>query len=78
MENNHTKLVFQSEYEGRKMANTKILDKSKKSNIKCEHCIHYEQRQSVDVNSNFIMPYFCKLTNIEKNYWNRCKQFEWK
>ena len=60
------------------MANTKILDKSKKSNIKCEHCIHYGQRQNTDINGNFIMPYFCKLTNESKHYWNRCKQFEWK
>ena len=39
------------------------VDKSKKSNIKCKHCAHYP---------------FCVLTGEnKKNYWNRCKQFEW-
>ena len=51
--------------------NTRPVDKTKKSNIKCEHCKHYglagkcECKQSKN---------FGKLMN----YWNRCKKFEWK
>ena len=46
--------------------NNKPVDRTKKSNIKCEHCKHWDKKQSV-----------CTLTNEHKNYWNRCKQFEW-
>ena len=43
------------------------IDKSKKSNIKCEHCSHWTGW------------YFdkCKLTDETKMYYQRCKRFEW-
>jgi DTW domain-containing protein YfiP len=51
--------------------NTKPLDKTKKSNIKCEHCRFWRNHC------------YCKNTTskhyeAQRNYWNRCKQFEWK
>ena len=46
--------------------NTKPIDKSKKSNIKCEHCNNWDRKHCI-----------CTLTNENKNYWNRCKSFEW-
>ena len=54
------------------MANTKPVDKSKKSNIKCEHCKYFvrgDWKQGVTAH--------CKLTMYYRNYWNRCKSFEW-
>ena len=46
--------------------NKRPIDKTKKSNIKCEHCKYYNKRCST-----------CKITEEPKWYWNRCKQFEW-
>lgn len=48
--------------------NKRPVDKTKKSNIKCEHCKYYQK-------SNFDS--YCTLNGISKNYWNRCKSFEW-
>lgn len=47
------------------------LNKKKKSNIKCEHCQFWDKKD-----------YHCKNMisenyNQKKDYWNRCKQFEW-
>lgn len=43
------------------------IDKSKKSNVYCEHCEHYDR-----------FAFLCKKTNKEKFYYQRCKGFEWK
>ena len=56
---------------------SRTIDRTKKSNIKCEHCEHFAK----DPNylSRFENPIpFCLLTGEDKNYWNRCKQFKWK
>lgn len=54
----------------------KSLDKTKKSNIKCEHCkFCYNNPFMVSIISK---PYKCELEDKEVNYWNRCKRFEWK
>lgn len=45
------------------------LDKSKKSNIKCEHCIFADK--------DHCEGYWCSLHEKPKNYWNRCKYFRW-
>lgn len=47
--------------------NNKPVDKTKKSNIKCEHCQHWDRITGI-----------CSSQNATKNYWNRCKQFEWR
>ena len=46
------------------------LDKSKKTNIKCEHCKWWENKN------------YCINSNSSKfeqptNYWIKCEQFEW-
>lgn len=43
------------------------IDKTKKSNIKCEHCEHWGgwKRQ------------VCDISGEAKYYYNRCKKFEW-
>ena len=46
----------------------RTVDKSKKSNVICEHCKHFKARLGIS---------YCDITEDEKNYWNRCKQFEW-
>ncbi len=58
------------------------LDKTKKSNIKCEHCKHYgntENRKMVYNKGYFIWEELptCDLSGDAKHYWNRCKRFEW-
>ncbi len=45
------------------------VDKSKKSNIKCEHCEYFDR------DWGFCTNYLANKPNI--NYWNRCKRFEW-
>lgn len=47
----------------------KTVDKTKKSNIKCEHCHYYDKDISFCCNVN------SPRENV--NYWNRCKFFEW-
>ena len=51
----------------------KPVDKTKKSNIKCEHCKHFIKTPK------YFMPevYMCGITGEDKNYYNRCKHFEW-
>lgn len=46
---------------------SRLIDKSKKSNIKCEHCEHWSGWQSSG----------CCLSGEPKEYYQRCKQFSW-
>lgn len=46
--------------------NKRKVDKSKKSNIKCEHCEAYDKDNG-----------WCRIQEKKKNYWNRCKDFIW-
>jgi len=46
----------------------RVVDTTKKSNIKCEHCTFYATEQCKCTDS----PHFGKV-----HYWNRCKWFEW-
>lgn len=46
--------------------NVRPIDRSKKSNIKCEHCSNWNRRTGE-----------CACTHNVTNYWNRCKQFAW-
>lgn len=48
---------------------SKSLDKSKKSNVKCEHCLFSDKENGDDC--------WCSLHEKPKHYWNRCKDFEW-
>jgi hypothetical protein len=43
----------------------KKLDKSKKSNIKCEHCKYWNSAHN------------CELSGAHKWYYQRCKDFAW-
>lgn len=56
----------------------RTVDKSKSSNIKCEHCKYWHW-----VKPNGDNEYKCHNNESVKykqdtNYWNRCKSFEWK
>lgn len=56
--------------------NKRLVDKSKKSNIKCEHCMWYMQP-----NAHEDMMCFNEESPKHRqliHYWNRCKKFEWK
>lgn len=44
----------------------RTVDKTKKSNIKCEHCIAFDRKSG-----------WCCIHEKPKNYWNRCKDFIW-
>ena len=66
--------------------NTKPIDKSKKSNIKCEHCKYFRRVPlkitTVENQITGSLLYLsttdmCGRLNIPKHYWNRCKYFEW-
>ena len=45
------------------------VDKTKKSNIKCEHCEAFDSDKECGG--------WCSIHSKPKNYWNRCKQFIW-
>ncbi len=45
------------------------VDKTKKSNIKCEHCEYFDTEKMCNG--------WCNKHNKQKNYWNRCKLFKW-
>lgn len=49
--------------------NTRKVDKNKKSNIKCEHCIYCDKDK--------VKGFWCSINEKEVNYWNRCKCFSW-
>ena len=51
--------------------NKNPVDKSKKSNIKCEHCLF---REKADNPCNLD---WCSLWEKEVHYYNRCKEFKW-
>ena len=52
-----------------------MIDKSKKSNRKCENCEHFVETGKRD-NYGFFL-YVCDITQEEKYYYNKCKNFEW-
>ena len=54
------------------MTNKRPIDRTKKSNIKCEHCEFYNRNE--DGCTNKTSPKY----NSKINYWNRCKRFEWR
>lgn len=45
--------------------NNKPIDKSKKVNIKCEHCAYWTCVQR------------CEISKMATMYWQRCKFFKW-
>ena len=59
---------------------SKPINKSNPKNIYCDHCEHFKQYST----SKYGTPtYRCENLrssqfHLEKNYWNRCKCFEWK
>ena len=65
---------------GEETMNKKPIDKSKKSNIKCEHCRFFE------IGTDNAISNTNKCTNSKSpkygignnHYWNRCKCFDWK
>lgn len=64
--------------------NVKTVDKTKKSNIKCEHCQYWDKEHRKTVYHTVRnMPHLpvdlptCVLTGEAKNYYQRCKNFEW-
>ena len=48
----------------------RTVDKTKESNIKCEHCTY--------ANRDEQKGYWCMFHAMYKNYWNRCKEFKWR
>lgn len=61
------------------MANTKPVDKSKKSNFRCTNCSFYKKFEGY---RHGVIVQTCTNSRSEKhglsvNYWSRCKKFEW-
>ena len=50
--------------------NTRPIDKTKSSNIKCEHCESFCDNQITNDT-------YCSKKNESTQYWNRCKLFGW-
>ena len=61
---------------------SKSIDKSKKSNIKCEHCEYYTSWQKSRPVEDMYSGDCCNPNSSNMacavNYWNRCKVFEWR
>jgi hypothetical protein len=51
--------------------NTRPIDKSKNSNIKCEHCKYFQETPAPTAQD------MCLRHNRMTRYYKRCKQFEW-
>ena len=51
----------------------RMIDKSKKGNIKCEHCGHFAEPYG-----NPYEDCKCMLNGQPRHYWNRCKRFVWR
>lgn len=45
------------------------VDKTKESNIKCEHCLWCDKDK--------LVGFWCKLLRKQVKYYNRCKCFKW-
>ena len=60
------------------LANNKPIDKTKKSNIKCEHCKWWHWCKPNGDNDYKCHNSDSPKYNVETNYWNRCKSFEWR
>ncbi len=45
------------------------IDRTRKSNRKCEHCTFWNKERKVCQRVKGI--------NLSKNYWNKCEYFEW-
>ena len=55
--------------------NKRPIDKTKKSNIKCEHCEYCPKSHLVTEKClNEKSPRYA----LPVHYWNRCKCFEWR
>lgn len=48
----------------------RMVDKTKKSNIKCEHCENWTGYINNEAH--------CRLDGKERDYYQRCKRFQWK
>ena len=63
------------------MKNNRPLDKSKKSNIKCEHCDFWhpceETIEKFGYTDNVCNNNSSKFFGMPREYYNRCKCFEW-
>lgn len=46
----------------------RTVNKDNPKNIKCEHCMFFENWRELG---------WCCLHQVNKHYWNRCKEFEW-
>ena len=51
--------------------NKRPIDKTKQSNIKCEHCAYWNNEQEWHCRCS-------KDASRKANYWNRCKDFKWR
>lgn len=51
----------------------RTVDKTKKANMKCEHCKHFDTHEKTIYDAAN-----CILTGEPKKYWNQCKGFEWR
>ena len=54
---------------------SRTVDKTKKSNIKCEHCKYWDK-------NHLTILYTCRNKEAERygketHYYNRCKLFKW-
>ena len=59
---------------------TRLVDKNKKSNIKCEYCKHFTKIYTDTGKYDLGFPIkavWCPARGDFINYWNRCKHFDW-
>ena len=50
----------------------RTVDKTKKSNVKCEHCKFWNKENALGTYAPT-----CLLTCTRHEYYQRCKKFEW-
>lgn len=57
--------------------NNRPIDRTKKSNIKCEHCKYWDKTKEDHDWSGKYLGNICTKHNYPRYYYNRCKCFDW-
>lgn len=59
--------------------NKRPIDRTKKSNIKCEHCKYWDTTDTcASLGYCYFVGYMCSKHHEPKQYYQQCNEFEWK
>lgn len=56
----------------------RAVDRTKRSNRKCEHCTHWQSQRGITVDNVGNRCAKCEKSGGLKKYYNCCKEFAWR